>query len=77
MDATENDIDEAEDKITSLQQPAGLTAVRYPEALWQKKLRCDMVYNKPRLKRTGLGPTFLYSLLRACLLWSTQESYTL
>lgn len=48
--ATDDDTAEAEAKIPSFKDSAGMTTVRYPEALLQKALRCVMIYNEPMLE---------------------------
>lgn len=75
--ATEDVIDEAETDVTSFKPPAGMTAVRYSEALTEETLRCGMLYNKPKLSRIfieGLRSSICYSIRTY---WGSHKEATL
>lgn len=48
--AIEDMIAEAEAEIMSFKQPEYVSVVRYLEVLWEKALRCDLVYGEEFLK---------------------------
>lgn len=65
--ATDNIIAEAESDITSFEKPVGTTGTRHFEILFEKALRCGVVYNEPRLKEI-----FIESL-RSSICYSTRK----
>lgn len=48
--ATSNKTAEADAEITNFQQSEHTLAARYLEALWEKSLRCGLVYEETRLE---------------------------